>query len=660
MKTLVTVAIVMGALICGAGQEPEGPSGAARVPLEEWEQLAEVPINIGGVTIWYVDQCGPPPGGCTSWSDACPDLQTALSLASAGDQIWVAAGTYKPDSGLPDLDATFHLISAVAIYGGFDGTETSLEDRAGLFDQTILSGALDAVPSDCCVIHDTPGCDCAGCSTEVCAFLPQCCENQWNQLCTGLAEVLCPGLCDDGWPFNVYHVVTGIDVDETALLDGFTITGGQAGGSCCVDDRGGGLFLSFSSPTVRHCKLRTNSATNVGGAAWIDSSSPAFIDCTFEENIAGPFGGPDGAAIHNVLGSDLTLIRCVFRNNGAAQGAAIWISGNIFGNPASSVIASRCTFIGNSGSAGGAILNNGFANFSNCLFAGNEAFGVGFPSFAGKGGAIANFGELTLTNCTIFANSAVVAGGGLYTGDDSSSTNLDPVMSVTNCILWGNTAPGETEAAQIASLNADLTVNYSCVQGLTGQLGGVGNIGADPLFVDAAGLDEIPGTEDDNLRVSARSPCIDAADNTAVPEGIVTDLDGLPRFVDDPNTDDTGFGDPPIVDMGAYEFRDPCADDDGGRVTICHVPPGNPDNAHTITVSIHAFSAHLAHGDYCGPCEDDRSADSEAGRGENKQRRIIIQDKPLRSFEYLESAPRSEGKSTAVNAATMRTCLTYW
>ncbi len=40
-----------------------------------------------------------------------------------------------------------------------------------------------------------------------------------------------------------------------------------------------------------------------------------------------------------------------------------------------------------------------------------------------------------------------------------------------------------------------------------------------------------------------------------MPKGIDTDLDGNPRFVDDPDTKDTGNGDPPIVDMGAYEFQ---------------------------------------------------------------------------------------------------------
>jgi hypothetical protein len=39
------------------------------------------------------------------------------------------------------------------------------------------------------------------------------------------------------------------------------------------------------------------------------------------------------------------------------------------------------------------------------------------------------------------------------------------------------------------------------------------------------------------------------------------------------------------------------------KVTICHIPPGNPANAHTITVGIAAVPAHLAlHGDTIGEC----------------------------------------------------------
>jgi hypothetical protein len=42
-----------------------------------------------------------------------------------------------------------------------------------------------------------------------------------------------------------------------------------------------------------------------------------------------------------------------------------------------------------------------------------------------------------------------------------------------------------------------------------------------------------------------------------------------------------------------------------GKVDICHIPPGNPGNAHTISISESALPAHLAHGDTLGPCPDE-------------------------------------------------------
>jgi len=115
-----------------------------------------------GQTTYYVDDDGAGTT-CTGWGDACPDLQTALGLASGGDQIWVATGTYTPTSGT-DRTATFQLITGVAIYGGFNGTETSLGSRAGLFDQTILTGDLEGNDDE--VIGPGPG---GGTAGETCA-----------------------------------------------------------------------------------------------------------------------------------------------------------------------------------------------------------------------------------------------------------------------------------------------------------------------------------------------------------------------------------------------------------------------------------------------------------------------------------------------------------
>ena len=42
---------------------------------------------------------------------------------------------------------------------------------------------------------------------------------------------------------------------------------------------------------------------------------------------------------------------------------------------------------------------------------------------------------------------------------------------------------------------------------------------------------------------------------------------------------------------------------DPGTAVICHKPPGNPANAHTIVVGVSAVDAHLRHGDERGPCD---------------------------------------------------------
>jgi hypothetical protein len=81
-------------------------------------------VQMGGVraqsSIIYVDADAPGANDGSSWSDAYTSLQTALGAAASGDEIWVAAGTYKPTAG-SDRDATFDLEDGLAIYGGFGG-----------------------------------------------------------------------------------------------------------------------------------------------------------------------------------------------------------------------------------------------------------------------------------------------------------------------------------------------------------------------------------------------------------------------------------------------------------------------------------------------------------------------------------------------------------
>ncbi|MCA9298184.1 MAG: hypothetical protein KDA28_03910, partial [Phycisphaerales bacterium] len=102
---------------------------------------------------------------------------------------------------------------------------------------------------------------------------------------------------------------------------------------------------------------------------------------------------------------------------------------------------------------------------------------------------------------------------------------------------------------------ASFDATFSDLQGWTPDLGGDGNLGDDPDFVDPAGADGLPGTIDDDLHLARFSPCIDAGNNLLVPEDIRFDLDLDPRFLDDPEVDDTGVGTPPVTDIGADERR---------------------------------------------------------------------------------------------------------
>lgn len=102
--------------------------------------------------------------------------------------------------------------------------------------------------------------------------------------------------------------------------------------------------------------------------------------------------------------------------------------------------------------------------------------------------------------------------------------------TVTNCILWGDTA---SVGPEIFDSNSTPMVSYSDI---SGGYGGVSNINADPRFVN-------PG----NVQLTSTSPAIDAGDNTAVTTSY--DLYGTVRILDGPDVDTTA-----TVDMGAYEY----------------------------------------------------------------------------------------------------------
>ncbi|MHA1289803.1 MAG: right-handed parallel beta-helix repeat-containing protein, partial [Candidatus Thorarchaeota archaeon] len=203
----------------------------------------------------------------------------------------------------------------------------------------------------------------------------------------------------------------------------------------------------------------------------------------------------------------------------------------------SSPTISNCNINGNEAyvNGGGIWCKQSFPTIINCIISNNTA------NQNGGGIACGDHSSPTITNCTLADNIAgdgyQEGGGALYCGNESSPL-------VTNCILWNN-YPNEIYERE----GAVPMVIYSCIQdGYSGE----GNISLDPHF-----LGIVVGTDDYHLVYD--SPCIDAANSTNAP---VIDIDGNARY-NSPFTPDTGVGDPPYYDIGAYEYT---GDSDGDGI----------------------------------------------------------------------------------------------
>ena len=326
------------------------------------------------------------------------------------------------------------------------------------------------------------------------------------------------------------------DENTNAVLIGCIFDSNSTGG--CTGSAG--IANNASTVLISGCYFVNNDDEGTG-AIGNTGSTVAIDNCVFENN-----NGDASGAISNTT-STVSILHCTFVSNSGGDGAATF--GGAVRNDGSTVHIADCAFFGNSAGSllGGAINNIGTdAVIVNCVFSRN---------FAGSGGAVSNINsDPVLYNCSFSANQETQGtdnGEAIYADATSAPTLI-------NCIVWNHDEPTFGGAGQMTFAYCDIE---------DGVPPGVGNISADPLFVDADGADNIPGTIDDNLRLLPGSPCIDAGDNAAVPldefdldndgdtaEPIPFDLAGLPRFVDDPKTIDTGNGSPPIVDMGAYEF----------------------------------------------------------------------------------------------------------
>ncbi len=424
-----------------------------------------------------------------TWSGAYTDLQSAISAASSGDEIWVAKGTYYPTSG-SDIMISFDIPDGVSLYGGFLGGESSRSFRDWENNETILSGDIGTLNVD----------------TD-----------------------------------NSYHVVTFIRVSDQTTLDGFTITKGYSDGvndDIDLERSGGGIFIDGSgsgnscSPNLVNLTIIDNYSDSMGGGIFMYGENSGNIaatvtNCTISNNLAYL-----GAAfyLHGRTNGYVVpqFTDCRFTENQAtSKGGGGYLYSRYSGrvNPT----FDRCVFSGNEAShqGGGLHMNprdNGdcMPNIYNTLFSGNKAgtSGGAIYSYAIDGGE----GEPNIYNCTFSGNEATYGSAMRCWIDNGGQAGF----YIVNSIIWGN-EPGNEGQVAIGYNTAPSTsyqpkYSYCLLEGSSssswntqyGPTTGDYCIDSDPEFINAMAYTNAP-TANGDYQLQSDSPCIGAGKKSYAP-----------------------------------------------------------------------------------------------------------------------------------------------
>jgi len=557
-----------GLTVVGVALNPQGQREAWRAVLVLGEAI-------------YVDADAAGANNGSSWENAYNCLQDALADANSSAkavEIRVAEGVYKPDHGAAqtpgDMEATFRLINGVKVRGGYAGVGEPTPDARDMNEyETILSGDLSG--------NDVVVSNAADLLNE-------------------------PSRAD-----NSYHVVTGQETDETAVLDGFTITGGNANRGYWVAYYGGGITADSAGLQLVNCRIEGNVAAQ-GGGLQIGSGGAKLSGCTFSGNAAIHAGGMINGGLQTTVadcefidnyadtsgGATIctyaTFTRCSFVRNRAGLS-----TGGAVGNDCSAPKFEHCTFIENSAPfAGGAISNfEGDLVIIGCRFVGNSSENGGAIyqgdtdtiltgcEFTGNeavtGGGVSNDGysDPTLTDCSFVDNRAQF-GGGFH-----NTTGSAPTM--VNCSFTGNSATDSGGA--IGSYNNygyGMVLNNCIFSDNTAPNGGaIYNDQGDPILTGCTFEKNSAGYEGGGLFNLTGSPvltgCLFTENWSETDGGGMQNDDGSPILTE-------------------CMFISNYAEDEGGG--MCNeddkVPPLNPKLANCI------FIGNTARGDGGGMCND--------------------------------------------------------
>jgi hypothetical protein len=331
-------------------------------------------INVQAAII-YVDAGASGTNNGSSWSNAYTDLQVALSVAFINDEVWVKGGIYKP-TATTDRSISFVMKNGVNIYGGFDGTETAVNQRNISANPTTLSGDIGQ-----------------------------------------------PGDNTD----NTKQVVKILNFTTLFVMDGFRVS---AGYDTWAGADGAGAYLNNNAAgqiTINNCIFYDNYAYGSGGGMFIDESNVTFNFCEFLYN--GSFlDGGGGIYADNGSNSNLYLNDCKFIGNTSRNGTVITFDGF-------NLVMERNLITANAATSGHLIfVDNNTINFqiNNSLIIGNQIednLGAIISSYSSAPNSS------SLTNVTICHNINIASTGSYHEVID----NANSAINIENCIVYGNT-----------------------------------------------------------------------------------------------------------------------------------------------------------------------------------------------------------------------------
>ncbi|HEY3265383.1 MAG TPA: right-handed parallel beta-helix repeat-containing protein [Armatimonadota bacterium] len=474
--------------------------------------LALSAVSASWSSVLYVShQVEPPSPDGRSWATAFPTVQAGIDAASAGDEVWAAAGTYPENITLK---------SGVGLYGGFVGNEESRDPRDTSVNISLLDGQSKAtvitIAADATTATVVDGFDI---------------EHGYGLIATS-----------DGRGGGIY--VKG----GTPIISNNTITNCSAQSSRTSASLGGGIYVDDGKPLIVGNRISYCYATTGGGVC---TKGGLIRDNVFTHNgaIGSNPGTGEGGAIQ-AWGGSAVMVHNVFEGNssyGGDGGAIDCANGVVMDN----LFIDNTALYGASLSSSydGTIVRNTFLDdtgpdsFYEVLFGGgvfkDNVIAVNGVS-VGLDLGLSTRGNYYGTDPVISNNAIVQLGSNsLAAVTCAYYSGEKPVFSNNIITNWANVGWMNT-----GSVNSAFTTDHNDIFGNgdntlpfpgATQIGAAGNISLDPLFVDRAGGD---------FRLQAGSPCIDAGNDAYI---VSTDRDyaGAPRIAG------------AHVDIGAYEYGSP-------------------------------------------------------------------------------------------------------